>query len=133
MEQETELSELDKRREKIFFIHSRNSSISSMIGEEDSTMLLQAEKRPVPTTSTKSQEAEVSGDSSGGRRCGLSASGRCVCKISLMLYLATCITVSALYVAFFGKNQAFFGDAWIPGKVRKINKRSIETSLAVYF
>jgi len=120
MEQESELSELDKGGEKMFFIHSRNSSISSMICEEDSAMLLQAEKKPVSMTRTKSREAEDSGDSSGERkRCKLSASGRCVCKISVVLYLATCITVSALYVAFFGKNQAFFGDAWIPGKVRE--------------
>lgn len=44
-------------------------------------------------------------------------SGSCLCKLSIVGYLGACIIISALYVVFYGKNQALFGDAWIPGKV----------------
>ncbi len=56
-------------------------------------------------------------DSSTCKKRWCTVSGSCMCKLSIVFYLAACIIVSALYVAFYGKNQAFFGDAWIPGKV----------------
>lgn len=117
MDQGTESTEPGKSQEKIFFIHSRNSSVNSFIGEaeEDSVVLLQTEKKSVQ--SSKVQDCD--GAESSRRRCKLSASGRCMCKLSVIIYLATCITVSALYVVYFAKNQAYFGDAWIPGKVRE--------------
>ena len=49
------------------------------------------------------------------KRCHVT--GGCLCKISLLVYLAVCILVSALYVAIYGQNQQPFGEVWIPGKV----------------
>lgn len=83
-------------REKLFFLagtHSRNSSTSSSepdLGDE------------------KAEEK---------KRCHVT--GGCLCKISLLVYLAVCILVSALYVAIYGQNQQPFGEVWIPGKVGK--------------
>lgn len=81
-------------REKLFFLagtHSRNSSTSS--SEPD----------------LRDEKAEEK------KRCHVT--GGCLCKISLLVYLAVCILVSALYVAIYGQNQQPFGEVWIPGKV----------------
>ena len=102
---------------KLFFLgggHSRNSSTSSLVGEEasDSVELLSNGQSKVKEEEEYGQRKEPC----GGHCCKMS--GSCMCKLSVVFYLAACIIISALYVAFFGKNQAFFGDAWIPGKVR---------------
>ena len=81
-------------REKLFFLaghHSRNSSTSS--SEPD----------------LKEEKVEEK------KRCHVT--GGCLCKISLLVYLAVCILVSALYVGIYGQNQQPFGEVWIPGKV----------------
>lgn len=109
--------EADKSQEKLFFIHSRNSSFNSLAGdgEEDSEMLLKNVHKPVRPDISEKSDGPM--EDSRTNRCKITVTGKCMCKLSLVFYLATCITVSALYVAFYGKNQAFFGDAWIPGKV----------------
>ena len=123
---ESRPNESKEKSVKLFFLgggggHSRNSSsTSSLVGEEasDSVELLSNGDQ----SQSKVKEGEEYGqrkDASGGHCCKMS--GSCMCKLSVVFYLATCIIVSALYVAFFGKNQAFFGDAWIPGKVRVKN------------
>lgn len=118
MELNTQTQEDAETSKKIFFLHSRNSSVSSVLCEEDSDSveLLPNTKNPTPPSNLQKDEA-ASAEQENPRRCRLSASGRCMCKLSVVFYLATCVLVSALYVVFFGKNQAFFGDAWIPGKV----------------
>ena len=48
-------------------------------------------------------------------------SGSGLCKVTVIVYLLSCVLVSALYVALYGgKSQEMFAasDAWIPGKVR---------------
>ena len=48
-------------------------------------------------------------------------SGSALCKVTVVVYLLSCVLVSALYVALYGgHSQKMFAssDAWIPGKVR---------------
>lgn len=100
---------------KLFFLggsHSRNSSLGSVMSDE---VELLPTPGPVKAVPAKGSGKEV-GDGGSGRRC-CKVTGSCMCKLSVVFYLAACILVSALYVVFFGKNQPFFGDAWIPGKV----------------
>lgn len=138
MELDTETQENEKASKKMFFLHSRNSSVSSLVGEEeeDSIELLPSVKDPLPPSKhplppSKHKKSQAPDEQENPRRCRLSANGRCMCKLSVVFYLATCVIVSALYVAFFGKNQAFFGDAWIPGKVT--NSYRIAAFLACMF
>ena len=109
------------KSEKIFTLggsHSRNSSVGSLMGDESSVQLLQTSAKDLQ--SQLSKEADAGGCGEASRR-NCSVSGSCMCKLSVVFYLAACILVSALYVAFFGKNEVSFGqDAWIPGKVRPL-------------
>ena len=101
-----------EKSRKLFFVggeQSRNSSSNSLVGEEE------AEASVELLSKVGDHQSELN-EEPGKQRCKIS--GSCMCKLSVVFYLATCILISALYVAFFGKNQAFFGDAWIPGKVR---------------
>lgn len=91
---------------------SRNNSATSLVGDEAEAALELLPSDKGREQSTLPQKSE----SSEPRRC-CKISGSCVCKLSVVVYLAMCILISALYVAFYGKNQAIFGDAWIPGKV----------------
>ena len=119
-------SKKNVKSKKLFSIgghHSRTSSCNSLADETEACVeLLPSMKAPKPEE-VKGEEAYSSGDSvdsSGKESCRkrwCTVSGSCMCKLSIVFYLAACIIVSALYVAFFGKNQAFFGEAWIPGKV----------------
>ena len=45
--------------------------------------------------------------------------GRCLCKLSIVVYLVGCVLISAMYVALYGPAQSKHkaGEAWIPGKV----------------
>jgi hypothetical protein len=108
--------ELSGSSEKLFSVghHSRNSSLTSLAGDEACVELLPGGSGPLKPGKEASNYSK--GDDQGRRRCKVT--GSCMCKLSVVFYLAGCILISALYVAFFGKNQAFFGDAWIPGKVR---------------
>lgn len=96
--------------------HSRNSSLSSLVGDEaeDSVELLPSLEHSQSKLSKETGSYNKGGDEST-KDCKISAA--CMCKLSVVFYLVACIIISALYVVFFGKNQAFFGDAWIPGKV----------------
>ena len=94
-----------KRDKKVIFMkrHSRTSSESSCSGDEQ-----QAD----PILPTKVVEA-TENTSSPSR-----VSGRCLCKLSIVLYLLGCVLISTLYVIFYGNKQQIFGEeAWIPGKV----------------
>ena len=111
---ETHQATPDTKQEKIRLFsvggeHSRNLSLSSLVGD-DSQLLLAIEDKSQSKDDTSSGGTETS--------CWKwKINGSCVCKLSIVFYLAVCVLISALYVAFFGKNQAIFGDAWIPGKV----------------
>ena len=108
-------SSSESKSSKLFFLggghHSRNSSLTSLMGDEAeaSVELLKKSKLGKEAESCSKEEESCR------RRCNMS--GSCMCKLSVVVYLVTCILISALYVVFFGKNQAIFGDAWIPGKV----------------
>lgn len=108
-------SSVESKSSKLFFLgeghHSRNSSLTSLMGDEaEASVELLKQPKLDKEAESYSKEKE-----SCRRRCNLS--GSCMCKLSVVVYLVTCILISALYVVFFGKNQAIFGDAWIPGKV----------------
>lgn len=111
------------KSKKLFFLgggHSRNSSLNSLMGDEAEAAVLlgSASAKPKGTQDTSikpSKEADSSESEACKRRCKVS--GSCMCKLSVVFYLAGCILISALYVVFFGKNQPLFGEAWIPGKV----------------
>ena len=93
-----------KSEKKVIFLkrHSRTSSESSCSGDEQ-----QAD----PILPAKVEKTE---DAPPSRR----VSGRCLCKLSIVLYLLACVVVSTLYVIFYGNKQQLFGEeAWIPGKV----------------
>ena len=109
--------QVDAETSKMFLLHSRNSSGSSFVSEVEVDDSVELSNTKGPVSSLTIQESEASVERERHRRCKLSANGRCLCKLSIGLYLATCVVVSALYVVFYGKNQAFFGEAWIPGKV----------------
>ena len=102
---------MDSKSQKLFFVgRGRDTSL-----DDAAIKLLSSAKEP-----PSKQAANSSTDCSGSklneqRRCRLSGSG--ICKLSVIFYLVTCVLISALYVAFFGKSQSLFGDAWIPGKV----------------
>ena len=115
MELDTQPSEDRTENTKLFYINSRNSSVNSLVDVEDSAEF-HSDLEPL-TTPTKLQGSKASCGKEKHRKCRPNVNGRCLCKLSVVLYLATCIVVSALYVVFFGRNEAFFGDAWIPGKV----------------
>lgn len=109
-----------EKSKKMFFVggrHSRNSSLNSLVGDEAEACV-----GLLPGLESSQSKLSKEAGSYGGetescrRRCEVS--GSCMCKLSVVFYLAACILISALYVAFYGKNQAIFGDAWIPGKVR---------------
>lgn len=107
------------KSEKLFYVggrHSRNSSLNSIVGDEaeDSVELLPSGRGGQSKPSKEADGYSKGGERSKGR---CKVTGSCLCKLSVVFYLATCILISALYVAFYGKNQALFGDAWIPGKV----------------
>ncbi len=82
-------------------------------GDEASSQLL----LNIKTSSSQLKHKEEDYKSKEKSRKDCKVTGSCLCKLSLVLYLLTCISLSTIYVIFFGKNQAFFGDAWIPGKV----------------
>lgn len=89
--------------------HSRTSSESSCSGDEQ-----QAD--PILPTSTKVEPQE---NAPSSRR----VSGRCLCKLSIVLYLLGCVLIATLYVIFYGNKQQIFGEeAWIPGKVGVVAK-----------
>ena len=97
----------NKENEKIFVLghHSRSSSTSSTSSLSDDEF---TEVRP------KKQLQEL-------KQCRRRISGSCLCKITVLVYLAGCILVSALYVAIYGskqQQQQFGNEAWIPGKVQ---------------
>ena len=108
------------KSERLFYVagrHSRNSSMNSIVGdgaEEDSVELLPSVRGG---QSKPSKEAENYSKGNEQSKGPCKVTGSCLCKLSVGFYLATCILISALYVAFYGKSQALFGDAWIPGKV----------------
>lgn len=89
-----------KEDKKLFFIkeHSRSSSESSFNGDEQADPIL-----PTKVEATGGPERRVT--------------GRCLCKLSIVLYLVGCVLISTLYVIFYGNKQQLFGEAWIPGKV----------------
>ena len=116
-------SSQNKRSGKLFFLgesHSRNSSFGSMAGDEAeaSVELLPDSGKGVEASSKEASDYSANSGENSKKCCKVT--GSCMCKLSVLFYLAACILVSALYVAFFGKNQAIFGDAWIPGKVRSM-------------
>ena len=95
-----------KTEKKVIFMkqHSRTSSESSCSGDEQ-----QAD----PILPTKVVSGEDAAPPSSSR-----ISGRCLCKLSIVLYLLGCVLISTLYVIFYGNKQQIFGEeAWIPGKV----------------
>ena len=101
------LTDLDnddtKSGKKVIYLkrHSRSSSESSCDGDEQSD----------PILSTKVEPEE-------DRTCRSRVTGRCLCKLSILLYLLGCVLISTLYVIFYGNKQPGFGEAWIPGKVK---------------
>ena len=110
-----------KREKKVIFMkqHSRTSSESSCSGDEQ-----QAD----PILPTKVVEATE--DAPSSRRI----SGRCLCKLSIVLYLLGCVLISTLYVIFYGNKQQIFGEeAWIPGKVGVVAKKFCPPSVNSIF
>lgn len=102
-----------KTEKKVIFMkqHSRTSSESSCSGDEQ-----QAD----PILPTKVVEATENAPSSSR------VSGRCLCKLSIVLYLLGCVLISTLYVIFYGNKQQIFGEeAWIPGKVGVVARRNL--------
>lgn len=102
-----------KREKKVIFMkgHSRTSSESSCSGDEQ-----QAD----PILPTKVVEAASSEDAAPSSS---RVSGRCLCKLSIVLYLLGCVLISTLYVIFYGNKQQIFGEeAWVPGKVGVVAK-----------
>lgn len=104
------------KSKRMFFVgsgHSRNSSLNSLGGDEAEACveLLQSGD----TKLAKEADSYSKGTEPSKRGCKVT--GSCLCKLSVVFYLAVCVLISALYVAFYGKNQPIFGDAWIPGKV----------------
>lgn len=126
----TPLERSGSSSKKLFFVggfHSRNSSSNSLVGSRDEAEACVELLPGVQSSESKlGKEADSyckeSEPGTGRRRCEVT--GSCMCKLSVVFYLAACILISALYVAFYGKNQAIFGDAygdaWIPGKVRPV-------------
>lgn len=100
------------KSKKLFFVggHCRNSS------EAEASVELLPSIQGGQSKLGKEADTYSKGSEQCKTRCKVT--GSCMCKLSVVFYLAACILISALYVVFFGKNQAFFGDAWIPGKVR---------------
>jgi hypothetical protein len=103
-----------KIEKKVIFLkqHSRTSSESSCSGDEQ-----QAD----PILPTKVVGATSSEDAAPPSS---RVSGRCLCKLSIVLYLLGCVLISTLYVIFYGNKQQLFGEeAWIPGKVGVVAKK----------
>ena len=93
-----------KREKKVIFMkqHSRTSSESSCSGDEQQADPILPTK--VETTENVPSPSRIS--------------GRCLCKLSIVLYLLGCVLISTLYVIFYGNKQQIFGEeAWVPGKV----------------
>ena len=67
------------------------------------------------------RKKEAAGQGEGERRSIFKRlSGSALCKMTVIVYIAGCVLVSALYVALYGgQSQKLFAasDAWIPGKV----------------
>lgn len=119
MEGERLTSHEAAKSKKLFFVggrHSRNSSLNSLVDDSEACVELLPSVESSQSKLSKEVDNYGKGDEPSRRRCEVS--GSCMCKLSVVFYLAACILISALYVAFYGKNQAIFGDAWIPGKVR---------------
>ena len=108
-----------KTEKKVIFMkqHSRTSSESSCSGDEQQADPI------LPTKVVGATGSEDAAPPSSSR-----VSGRCLCKLSIVLYLLGCVLISTLYVIFYGNKQQIFGEeAWIPGKVGVVakNKKSI--------
>ena len=119
MEEEKHISclkDCTKGEKKLFLLPGRHDPSSSDISHSDSFTSTASACVARPTRS--SSDSLGHGVAEDGERSRIS--GTCLCKFSAVIYLATCVMISALYVAIYGQSQQYFTseEVWVPGKVR---------------
>ena len=111
--QEKEPIPITSAKQTVYFVHDAGRS-----------QIIEASVAPFASPAKKEQAEREGERKSIWKR----VSGSGVCKVTVIVYLLSCVLVSALYVALYGgKSQEMFAasDAWIPGKVGYQSKCNI--------